>query len=63
MTFKATVQDSQGNDLLDPASNDWFIGTEMSFRGNVDVLDQEDTCPSTKAVMPEYEGVGLKGER
>lgn len=60
MTFK---QDSQGNDLPDPADNDWFVGAEVSFRGNVDVLDQEDICPSTKAVMPEYEELGLKGER
>ena len=32
ITFKIQVQDSQGNDMLDPSNdNTWLLGTEVIF--------------------------------
>ena len=57
ITFKIHVQDSQGKDMLDPANdNTWLIGTEISFRNQRDVLDENDISPVTKAILPEYDG-------
>ena len=57
VTFKIQVQDSQGNDMLDPANdNTWLIGTEISFRNYSEVMDKNDISPITKAIMPIYEG-------
>ena len=56
-TFMIQVQDSQGNDLLDPANdNTWLIGTEMSFRNKSEVMDEDDISPITKTVFPMYDG-------
>ena len=57
ITFQIQVQDSQGNDMLDPANNNtWLIGTEISFRNYSEVMDKNDISPVTKAIMPIYGG-------
>ena len=59
--FKIQVQDSQGNDMLDPANdNTWLIGTEISFRNYSEVMDKNDISPVTKAIMPIYEGARVE---
>ena len=61
ITFKIQVQDSQGNDLLDPANdNTWLIGTEISFRNQSEVMDENDISPITKAVLPKYNGARVE---
>lgn len=61
ITFKIQVQDSQGNDMLDPANdNTWLIGTEISFRNQSEVMDENDITPITKAILPEYDGVRVE---
>ena len=61
ITFKIQVQDSQGNDMLDPANdNTWLIGTEISFRGESDVLDENDIAPVTKLILPIYDGARVE---
>lgn len=60
VTFKIQVKDSQGNDILDPTNdNTWLIGTEISFRNQSDVLDENDITP-TKVVLPEYDGARIE---
>ena len=61
ITFKIQVQDSQGNDMLDPANdNTWLIGTEISFRNQSEVIDENDISPVTKVVLPEYSGARIE---
>jgi hypothetical protein len=61
ITFKIQVQDSQGNDMLDPANNNiWLIGTEISFRNYSEVIDENDISPVTKDVLPEYSGARIE---
>ena len=57
ITFMIQVEDAQGNDMLDPANdNTWLIGTEISFRNQSEVLDENDIAPVTKMILPMYEG-------
>ena len=43
--------------MLDPANdNTWLIGTEISFRNQSEVLDENDIAPVTKMILPMYEG-------
>lgn len=61
ITFQIQVQDSQGNDMLDPANNNtWLIGTEISFRNYSEVMDKNDIFPVTKAIMPIYGGARVE---
>ncbi len=62
VSFYVQVVDAEGKDLLDPANdNSWLIGTEISFCGKSEVIDQEDiTAPASRAVAVIYEGCMLK---
>ena len=61
ITFKILVQDSQGNDMLDPSNdNTWLIGTEISFRYATEVLDEDDISPFTKMILPIYDGARVE---
>ena len=61
ITFKIQVQDSHGNDMLDPANNNtWLIGTKISFRNYSEVIDKNDISPVTKVIMPIYGGARVE---
>ena len=61
VTFRIQVQDFQGNDMLDPNNgNTWLIGTEISFRDQSDVFDENDITPITKAILPIYDGARIE---
>ncbi len=62
VTFYVEVQDKDGKDLLDPANdNSWLIGTEISFNGKIETIDEEDLASiMTRAVDVQYEGVRLQ---
>ena len=61
ITFKIQVQDSQGNDMLDPANdNTWLLGTEISFRTYSEVMDDNDIFPVTKEILPIYGGARIE---
>lgn len=58
VTFYVEVQDKDGKDLLDPANdNSWLIGTEISFNGKIETINEEDLASvMTRAVDVQYEG-------
>ena len=61
ITFKIQVQDSQGNDMLDPANdNTWLLGTEISFRTYSEIMDENDIFPVTKEILPIYGGARIE---
>ena len=62
VTFYVEVQDAEGKDLLDPANdNSWLIGTEISFNGKLETIDEQDIASAmTRAVDVQYNGVRLQ---
>ena len=62
VTFKISVQDGQGKDLLDPVNdNTWLIGTRIHFNGRTADIDETGiSAPETKALPGIYHGVRLE---
>ena len=54
INLRVQVQDSEGNDLLDPENdNTWLLGTTISFRGiTVDLEETNITEPESKEYGP-----------
>lgn len=57
INFYIQVVDAEGKDLLDPENdNSWIVGTQISFYGESELIEEEDIAPQTRTLPAEYRG-------